>query len=143
MASENLPIYKSALDLAVYVEQIVRKFEKYHKYTLGVDLREKSKVLLFAISRANLAQDKVPYLQILRDSCEEMKMLIQLSRELRAFHSFKQFEQSSFLTVSVCKQAQAWLQAQKRWGGAHKCRSLQICSAKCAISTVRPFCQSA
>ena len=107
MASENLPIYKAALDLTVYVEQIVRKFEKYHKYTLGVDLREKSKALLFAISRANLAQDKVPYLQILRDSCEEMKMLIQLSRELRAFHSFKQFEQSSFLTVSVCKQAQA------------------------------------
>ncbi len=43
MGCDNLPIYKSALGLAVYMEQIVRGFEKYHKYTMGIDLREKSK----------------------------------------------------------------------------------------------------
>ncbi len=37
--SEALPIYKSALSLAIYMEQIVRGFEKYHKYTIGVDRR--------------------------------------------------------------------------------------------------------
>jgi len=54
MGNENLPIYKSALSLAVYMETIVRGFEKYHKYTMGVDLRVKSKALLFAISRAKV-----------------------------------------------------------------------------------------
>ena len=120
MGSEVLPIYKSALNLAVYMEQIVRGFEKYHKYTMGVELREKSKTLLFAINRANLSTDKVQALTHLRDACEDMKMLIQLSRELKVFKTFNQFEHSSLLTVTVCKQAQAWLQATKRSrGGEH------------------------
>ena len=77
MQNKVLPIYKSSLELAVYMEQIVRGFEKYHKYTLGVDLRQKSKTLLFAIGHANLAEDKVVSLTKLRDACEEMKMLMQ------------------------------------------------------------------
>lgn len=100
--SEALPIYKSALGLAVYMEQIVRSFEKYHKYTMGVDLRQKSKTLLFAISRANLSENKVQALTHLRDACEDMKMLIHLSKELQAFKNFKQFEHSSLLAVTVC-----------------------------------------
>jgi hypothetical protein len=31
---EHLPIYKTAMDLAVYLEQIVRNFSRHHKYTL-------------------------------------------------------------------------------------------------------------
>ena len=112
-----LPIYKSSLELAVYMEQIVRGFEKYHKYTMGVDLRQKSKTLLFTMGHANLTEDKVLALTKLRDACEEMKMLIQLGKELQVFKSFKQFEHSSLLAVSVCKQAQAWLNATKRSRG--------------------------
>ena len=44
MKYEKLPIYKSAMDFCVYIETIVRGFEKYHKYTLGVELRSESKV---------------------------------------------------------------------------------------------------
>jgi len=84
-----LPIYKSALELAVYIEQIVRTFEKYHKYTMGVDLRQKSKALLFGVNRANMSENRVEALTQLRDICEEMKMLLQLSKELQAFKSFK------------------------------------------------------
>lgn len=146
---ENLPIYRSALALAVYMEQIVRGFEKYHKYTMGVDLRQKSKTLLFLIGRANLSSDKTQVLLQLRDACEEMKMLLQLAKELKTFKNFKQFEHSSLLAVTVCKQAQAWLQASKKKLGGGVARSsilrqsLQILSAKRATFTVRPFCQSA
>ncbi|CAA6826471.1 MAG: Unknown protein [uncultured Sulfurovum sp.] len=141
MGNENLPIYKSALSLAVYMEQIVRGFEKYHKYTMGVDLRQKSKALLFAISRANLSQNKVDDLVRLRDTCEEMKMLIQLSKELKAFKDFKQFEHSSLLSVTVCKQAQAWLKSsQRNLGGVSKSQSLQMTSVKRATFTVRYSC---
>ena len=114
MAYEVLPIYKSALELAVYMEQIVRGFERYHKYTIGVDLRNKSKAILFGAGQANLAEDRLSALVELRNRCEEMKMLIHLSRELRAFGSFKQFEHSSLLAVTTCKQAQAWLDATRR-----------------------------
>ena len=116
MGSENLPIYKSAMGLALYMEQIVRGFEKYHKYTMGVELRQKSKMLLFLISRANLSEDRVVLLTKLRDGCEDMKVLIQLSKELEAFGSFKQFEYSSMLTVGICKQVQGWLKASKGHG---------------------------
>ncbi|MCP4969692.1 MAG: hypothetical protein GY932_03730, partial [Arcobacter sp.] len=47
-------------------------------------------------------------LEKLVQKCEEMKMLLQISKELKAFRSFKQFEHSSKLCVEVCKQSQSW-----------------------------------
>ena len=32
---EHLPIYKKAMDIADYLENLVRGFSRYHKYTLG------------------------------------------------------------------------------------------------------------
>ncbi len=32
---EHLPIYKKAMDLAIYLEKIVRSVSRYHKYTLA------------------------------------------------------------------------------------------------------------
>lgn len=52
---EHLPIYpregaascrKKAYDLALYFEKIVRNFSRYHKYTPGTELREKSREIL-------------------------------------------------------------------------------------------------
>ena len=109
MKYENLPIYKSAMEFCVYIETIVKSFDKYHKYSIGNDLREYSKELLFLIHRANIHKEKQDKLIVLRDKCEDMKMLIQLAKELKVFKSFKQFEHSSKLLVDICKQSQAWL----------------------------------
>ncbi|MDQ3774751.1 MAG: hypothetical protein M3461_10520 [Pseudomonadota bacterium] len=35
-----MPIYKWSYDLCLYVEQVVRGFSRYHKYTPGAELRE-------------------------------------------------------------------------------------------------------
>ncbi len=40
---EHLPIYKAAFDFNVYVEQIVRHFSRYHKYTPGTELRARNR----------------------------------------------------------------------------------------------------
>jgi len=37
---EHLPIYRKAMEVAVYFENTVRHFSRYHKYTLGSELRE-------------------------------------------------------------------------------------------------------
>ena len=37
---DRLPIYRAAYDLCLHVEQAVRKFPRYQKYTLGTDRRE-------------------------------------------------------------------------------------------------------
>ena len=97
------------MNLCVYIETIVKSFDKYHKYTVGEDLRVYSKEMLFMIHRANISHEKKEKLQDLTNKCEDLKMLINLSKELKAFKSFKQFEMSSKYTVDVCKQAQSWL----------------------------------
>ena len=40
--SEYVLICKTAMDLAVYLKQVVRNFSRYHKYTLGGELRQQS-----------------------------------------------------------------------------------------------------
>jgi len=50
---EHLPIFKTAMDLTIYLEQVVRNFSRYHKYTLGSDLRQQSRELVTVIIRAN------------------------------------------------------------------------------------------
>jgi len=37
--AEHLPIYKASYDLCVYLEDVVRRFSRYHKYGLGTGLR--------------------------------------------------------------------------------------------------------
>ncbi len=37
MYYDNLPIFKSTLDLVVYIETIVKGFEKYHKYIIDMN----------------------------------------------------------------------------------------------------------
>lgn len=113
MYYDNLPIFKSALDLVVYVESIVKNFDKYHKYTLGEDLRKQSKEALFLIQRANMSEDRSQKLVALRNKCEEVKMLIRVTHELKVFSGFKQFEHCAKLSHEVCRQAQAWLNACK------------------------------
>ena len=109
MRYDNFPIYRSSMNLCVYIETIVKGFDKYQKYTIGEDLRTYSKELLFMIHRVNISHEKKEGLQNLTNKCEDLKMLIYLSKELKAFKSFKQFENISKQTVDVCKQSQSWL----------------------------------
>ncbi len=54
---EHLPIYKKAMDLTVYFEKIVRNFSRYDKYTLGSELREKSRQIVELIIKANSTKE--------------------------------------------------------------------------------------
>ena len=51
--TEHLPIYKESYALCLYLEQVVRQFARYHKYTLGSDLRDGARTVLKCIVRAN------------------------------------------------------------------------------------------
>jgi len=99
------------MNMMVYVETIVKNFEKYHKYTIGLELRTRAQATLFLIAQANMAQEKSEKLYLLRDSCEQLKMVVLVAKELKAFKSFAQFEHISRLVIEVCKQAQAWLKS--------------------------------
>lgn len=78
----------------------MKSFSKYEKYTIGEDLRNYSKEILFLVHKANISKDKKEKLEFLRDKAEEVKMLIQLCKE---------FEISSKMIVDIARQSQAWL----------------------------------
>lgn len=90
---ENLPIYKKSMELAVYMENVVRNFSRYHKYTIGADMRDLSKNLVTLIIKANSRKDKRKLLTELRDKSEEIKVNIMIGKEIKAFKSF---------TISTC-----------------------------------------
>ena len=51
--TEHLPICKSAYDLCLYFEKIVINFSRYHKYSIGSDLRDVAREVLKLVVRAN------------------------------------------------------------------------------------------
>ncbi|MGH7335050.1 MAG: four helix bundle protein, partial [Candidatus Rokuibacteriota bacterium] len=73
--AEHLPIYKRSYDLCLYLEPVVRSFSRYHKYTLGADLRDGARRVLKLIVRANAHRDKVPLLLEVREEVEQLKAL--------------------------------------------------------------------
>jgi len=62
---DSLPIYKKAFDLALYFEKIVKNFSRYNKYTIGTDLRNKSREICVCIAKANSLTNKKDVLQSL------------------------------------------------------------------------------
>lgn len=89
---EHLPIYKKAMDVAIHFEKVVAGFSRYHKYTLGTELRNKSREIVGMIVRANSSQDKLPVLLELREWLEDILILVRICKEVKAFKSFKSFQ---------------------------------------------------
>jgi hypothetical protein len=73
---ENLPIYKSALDLTIYIEKIVRFFSRYHKYTIGKDLRNTARRVLILVAKANIKQERIEVLLEALENLDELKILV-------------------------------------------------------------------
>ena len=70
---EHLPIYRNAFDLSVYLENTVRNFSRYHKYTLGSDLRDISRQIVRLIIMANSEKDKIATLEKVKGTALSMK----------------------------------------------------------------------
>ncbi|MCP4987665.1 MAG: four helix bundle protein [Colwellia sp.] len=77
---EHLPIYKKAMDVAIYMEKVVAGFIRYHKYTLGTDLRNKSREIVSLIVKANSSQNKLSILHDLRGELDALIILIRMCK---------------------------------------------------------------
>ena len=110
---EHLPIYKKALDMAVYFEKIVKNFSRYHKYTIGTGLRNISVEIVLKIAKINSLKDKNKALLGLREEIIKLKTLIHIAKEVRAFHNFNSFETSVRCVNEIAMQMEGWLRGQK------------------------------
>jgi hypothetical protein len=111
---EHLPIYKKASELAVYLQGVIRNFSRYNKYSIGAELRELSRKIILLIIRANSHRDKSEILTELVETCEMLKTSIVFTKEVKAFSSFKSFQQASSLAVILCKQSEGWLKSSRK-----------------------------
>lgn len=110
---EHLPIYRKAFDVAVYVEDMVKGFSRYHKYTLGTEMRDLSRALMRLIVAANSQKDRVATLEKLRDTIEEMKVVVRIGKEVKAFRSFKSFMFLMEQIVSLGRQCEGWIKSMR------------------------------
>jgi len=114
---EHLPIYKTAMDLTISLEQVVRQFSRYHKYTLGSDLRQQSRELVTVILRANSRREKLPVLYELRERLDGLLVLLVLLRigkEVQAFQTFAAYGRAAELVVALSRQNEGWIKSQSR-----------------------------
>lgn len=110
-AYEGLPIYKAAIDLVVYFETIVRGFSRYHKYTIGTELRNLSYAILFLISEANIKIDRVDKLTEISRKLQELKIRIQVCAEIKAFNKPNNFPTATRKVIEITKQCEGWLKS--------------------------------
>jgi hypothetical protein len=108
---EHLPIYKAALDMTVHFEKLVAGFSRYHKYTLGTELREASRGVLMQVLRANNAKDKAERsteLLVLRDRIEALLLAMRVAKEVKAFKSFAGYLHAVEQVGTVARQNEGW-----------------------------------
>ena len=110
---EHLPIYKKAMELSIYLQNKVRNFSRYNKYTIGTELRDLSRSILLLIIRANSAMDREKILGELVEKCEMLKISLVFANEAKAFDNFKSFQYASSTAVILCKQSEGWLKSSK------------------------------
>jgi len=111
---EHLPITKGAMDLALKLEETVRTMSRYHKYTLGAELRKRAITALSLIVRANSSVSKAPVLQELRIILEELKQLSFLAKESKAWASFHSYKEVMERILNLSKQNEGWLKSVSR-----------------------------
>jgi len=105
-----LPIWRDALRLTVLLEEAVRGFPRYHKYALGTDLRRGAMRVVRLVGRAYHARGaRAPLVGQLVEAVDDLKLLIQLGKELRAFRSFAEFQAAAELAVQLGRQSGGWL----------------------------------
>jgi len=110
---EHLTIFKTAMDLTVYIEEIVRNFSRYHKYTIGTRLREKSWDIVELIIRVNNMQGpgRVGLLIELRDTIEHMNATLMVAKEIKAFVSYRSYIHAAKAVNELGRQGEGWLKA--------------------------------
>ena len=96
---EHLPIYKAAMDMAILIERQVRGFPRYHKYTLGSELRAGAHEIVRLVIQANPQADRLATLARLRDTVEMLKVSLRIGQEVQAFKSFQAFAQAIERTI--------------------------------------------
>jgi hypothetical protein len=111
------PIARVAERLLLEIEQAVRAFPRYHRYTVGAELRTEAMALAVLTHRAwRDRANQVAHVRQLVWAIDAFKLRLQLASQVRAFASFAQFEQIYRTTRELGQQAGGWRKQQSPVG---------------------------
>ena len=108
--ARTTPLWRDANRLLLLVEEAVRVFPRYHKYAIGADLRRQAMQICCLVARAFAANanGRLRQVELLVTAVDDLKITIQLAKELKAFRHFKEFQAIAELSVVVGKQSGGW-----------------------------------
>lgn len=103
------PIQLQAQQLLFEVEAAVRHFPRYHKYTLGSEMRLTALRIMQCIQRALSRKSKRRMVQRLSETIDDMKTQVLLAKQLGCYGSKHTFSRLTELVVNLGKQSGGWL----------------------------------
>ena len=147
MSFDLPPILKLAERLVVEIEQAVRSWPRYHKYTHGSTLRTQAIEVLQLANRAwRTRNQRSEWTGKLVWAVDDLKQSLQIGKHIKAFASFAQFEAIYQLAEELGKQCGAWHARQSEKhpksqnAGAQNAtpQRAQILSARAASTEANP-----
>ena len=96
--------------MLVSIEVAVRHFPRYHKYTLGTEIRQQGMKICQLVNRAwRDKQNALIHLQRLVFAVDDLKLQLQVAKEIEAFPDFATFERLAQQARGLGKQSGGWL----------------------------------
>lgn len=109
------PIVRLAERIVIMCEDVVRSFARYHKYQLGSDIREQAVQVLRLAHRAwRMRQNQLAQVNALIWAIDDLKLSLQIAKQLKAFKSFAQFEQLATRVLDLGRQTGGWYKHLKQ-----------------------------
>ena len=111
---EHLPIYKQAYDFMVFIENAVRQFSRYNKYSIGSELRENTRGIIRTVIKANNLINRLNRLETLyqlRELLEETKVTLKLCKSVKAFNNFNSFQVAINMVIDISRQNEGWIKS--------------------------------
>jgi len=107
--ARTTPLWRDANRLLLLVEEAVHHFPRYHKYAIGGDLRRQAMLVCRLVARAfNDTGGRSRQVEFLVVAVDDLKIQIQLAKELHVFRHFKEFQAIAELAVMVGRQSGGW-----------------------------------
>lgn len=115
------PLYRDCRRLLTHTEEVVRRFSRYHKYTVGADLRRQAFAVMRGVHMAVYDRaEQRRHIEALVWCVDDYKLTLQLAIDVGAFvhgksgatkptsPGFAAFETAALLAAEIGKQCGGW-----------------------------------
>ncbi|RFP19133.1 four helix bundle protein [Duganella sp. BJB475] len=104
---KDLPIYKATYELMLLAMNLIKNMRRDFKTTVGQKINAECLELSTLVYRANVAIDKVPYLNKLLEHVQVAELLFRLATDLKLI-TLAQYAAAIAITSSIGRQANGW-----------------------------------